>query len=103
MAACLAGTMKASISKAIEHASTRHQFGQRIDSFGTIQEKIARMAMAHYITEVGVPSLVIIGHSENPPFAHEFNYSFRWSPTSCSSYVRSFYQSDRMSELMVMG
>jgi len=52
MATCMAGTMKVSIQKAVEHASTRNQFGRRIDSFGTIQEKLARMAMAHYITEV---------------------------------------------------
>jgi len=52
MAACLSGTMKASICRAVEHASTRNQFGRRIDSFGTIQEKLARMAMVQYITEV---------------------------------------------------
>ena len=52
MAACLSGTMKASIQRAVEHCSTRVQFGRRIDSFGTIQEKLARMAMAQYITEV---------------------------------------------------
>lgn len=51
MAACLAGTMRSSIQKAVEHASSRQQFGRRIDSFGSIQEKLARMAMAHYITE----------------------------------------------------
>lgn len=52
MAACLSGTMRASIRKAVEHASTRQQFGRRIDSFGTIQEKLARMAIAQYVTEV---------------------------------------------------
>ena len=52
MATCLSGTMKVSIQKAVEHASTRNQFGRRLDSFGTIQEKLARMAMAQYITEV---------------------------------------------------
>jgi very long chain acyl-CoA dehydrogenase len=51
MAACLAGTMKTCILKAVQHVSSRHQFGRRIDSFGTIQEKLARMAVAHYITE----------------------------------------------------
>ena len=55
MAACMSGTMKASIQKAAEHAATRSQFGRRIDSFGTIQEKLARMAMAQYITEVFLP------------------------------------------------
>lgn len=51
MAAALSGTMKACINKAVEFAGQRTQFGRRIDSFGTIQEKIARMAMVHYVTE----------------------------------------------------
>lgn len=51
MAAALSGTMRACMKQAVEHATTRMQFGQRIDSFGTIQEKLARMAMLHYVTE----------------------------------------------------
>ena len=51
MAAALSGTMRAGITKAVEHATQRHQFGSRIDSYGAIQEKIARMTMAHYATE----------------------------------------------------
>lgn len=51
MAAALSGTMKASIQKAVEHATSRIQFGSCIASYGTIQEKLARMAMAQYITE----------------------------------------------------
>ncbi|ESN94043.1 hypothetical protein HELRODRAFT_186034 [Helobdella robusta] len=51
MSALLSGTMKACIEKAVEHASNRAQFGKKLESFGTIQEKIARMTMAHYITE----------------------------------------------------
>merc|ERR1719266_2695921 len=51
MAAALSGTMKAGIRKAVEHATQRNQFGSKIDSYGAIQEKIARMSMAHYATE----------------------------------------------------
>ena len=51
MAAALSGTMRAAIKKAVEHATQRNQFGARIDSFGAIQEKIARMSMVHYATE----------------------------------------------------
>jgi very long chain acyl-CoA dehydrogenase len=51
MAAALSGTMRACIKKSVEFATQRQQFGKRIDSFGTIQEKIARMAMLQYITE----------------------------------------------------
>ncbi|XP_044760512.1 very long-chain specific acyl-CoA dehydrogenase, mitochondrial [Coccinella septempunctata] len=51
MAAALSGTMKACTKKAVEFATTRKQFGQRIDSFGAIQEKIARMQMLQYVTE----------------------------------------------------
>lgn len=51
MAAALSGTMKACTKKAVEFATTRVQFGKRIDSFGSIQEKIGRMAMLQYVTE----------------------------------------------------
>lgn len=51
MAAAMSGTMRAVTKKAIEHATTRMQFGRRLDSFGGVQEKLARMAMIHYVTE----------------------------------------------------
>ncbi|XP_076453737.1 very long-chain specific acyl-CoA dehydrogenase, mitochondrial-like [Babylonia areolata] len=51
MAAALSGTMKYCIYKAVEHASNRTQFGRKIDSFGAIQEKIARMTIVQYVTE----------------------------------------------------
>merc|ERR1711913_264106 len=50
MAAALSGTMRAGITKAVEHATQRNQFGAKIDTYGTIQEKIARMSMVHYAT-----------------------------------------------------
>ena len=52
MAAALSGTMTGCIKKAVDHASNRTQFGRKIDSFGTIQEKIAQMALKQYVTEV---------------------------------------------------
>lgn len=51
MAAALSGTMKACTKKAVEFATQRKQFGAKIDTFGAIQEKIARMAMLQYVTE----------------------------------------------------
>merc|ERR1712117_1008663 len=51
MAAALSGTMRAGIKKAVDHATQSHQFGNRIDSYGAIQEKLARMSMTHYATE----------------------------------------------------
>merc|ERR1712223_1578104 len=51
MAAALSGTMRAGIKKAVEHATQRNQFGSKIDTYGAIQEKIARMRMVHYATE----------------------------------------------------
>eukprot|EP00092_Neocalanus_flemingeri_P031376 GFUD01034079.1.p1 GENE.GFUD01034079.1~~GFUD01034079.1.p1 ORF type:complete len:647 (-),score=148.34 GFUD01034079.1:125-2065(-) len=51
MGAALSGTMRTVIQKACEHATTRIQFGSRIDGYGAIQEKIARMSMIHYATE----------------------------------------------------
>lgn len=51
MAAVLAGTMRLTIARAVEHASSRKQFGQNLESFGTIQEKISRMTILQYVTE----------------------------------------------------
>uniref|UniRef100_A0A8C4KHX2 IVD dehydrogenase n=1 Tax=Dromaius novaehollandiae TaxID=8790 RepID=A0A8C4KHX2_DRONO len=34
-----------------DHAANRTQFGDKISNYGAIQEKIARMAMLHYVTE----------------------------------------------------
>ena len=51
MAAALSGTMKALIEKAAEHAANRNQFGAKLHTYGTIQEKLARMSMLHYVTE----------------------------------------------------
>ncbi|XP_021031058.1 very long-chain specific acyl-CoA dehydrogenase, mitochondrial [Mus caroli] len=51
MAATLAGTMKSLIAKAVDHATNRTQFGDKIHNFGVIQEKLARMAILQYVTE----------------------------------------------------
>lgn len=51
MAAALSGTMKGVMSKAIDHAANRTQFGNKIHTYGAIQEKLAHMAMLHYVTE----------------------------------------------------
>lgn len=40
-----------------DHAANRVQFGQKLEEFGVIQEKLARMAMLHYVTEVGYSRL----------------------------------------------
>ncbi|TDG99680.1 hypothetical protein EPR50_G00197010 [Perca flavescens] len=51
MAAALSGTMKGVITKAVDHAANRTQFGNKIHNYGAIQEKIARMTMLQYVTE----------------------------------------------------
>merc|ERR1712079_433086 len=51
MGAALSGTMRTVIQKATDHATQRVQFGSRIDGYGAIQEKIAKMSMIHYATE----------------------------------------------------
>ena len=51
MAAAMSGTMRGCIKKAVEFATQRKQFGHTIDSYGTTQEKFARMAMLQYVTE----------------------------------------------------
>merc|ERR1719400_1236035 len=50
MGTALSGTMRSVIKKATDHATQRTQFGSRIDDYGAIQEKIAKMSMLHYVT-----------------------------------------------------
>ena len=47
----------------IEHASQRTQFGRKISSYGAIQEKIARMVIAQYVTEVLSTSVLVYSFS----------------------------------------
>ena len=51
MGAALSGTMRASIAKATDFAVNRTQFGRKIETYGAIQEKLAQMAIKHYVTE----------------------------------------------------
>lgn len=51
MGSALTGTMRSVIKQAVDHATNRTQFGSKIDSYGAIQEKIARMSMQHYVCE----------------------------------------------------
>lgn len=49
--ACCTGTAKTCLQLAIEHASTRRQFGQTLGEFELIQKKLARMAAWTYAME----------------------------------------------------
>lgn len=51
MSGTLSGTMAACIKKATEHATTRVQFGKKLEEYGGIQEKIAHMAMLQYVAQ----------------------------------------------------
>ncbi|CAO1351476.1 unnamed protein product [Diamesa hyperborea] len=51
MAMTLSGTMRNCIQKASEHATQRTQFGKKLEQFGGIQEKIAKMSCIHYATQ----------------------------------------------------
>ncbi|XP_001866602.2 very long-chain specific acyl-CoA dehydrogenase, mitochondrial isoform X2 [Culex quinquefasciatus] len=51
LAAMLSGTMRACIQKAAEHVTTRVQFKRKLKDFENVQEKLARMAMHHYVAQ----------------------------------------------------
>jgi len=51
MGTSLCGTMRHIITRTAEHVTSRVQFGSRLDTFGTIQEKLARMSMYQYANE----------------------------------------------------
>ena len=51
MAGALSGTMRMLIERTVEHARARKQFGDFLCNFGVIQEKLANMALRHFVTE----------------------------------------------------
>ena len=101
MAAALSGTQRYAIKKAVDHATQRHQFGGRIDSYGAIQEKIARMSMTHYATEsvaYMVSGLMDMGYQVIKlclyiKFALSYNYPARkaLASSSCCGYFNCYY------------
>ncbi|XP_058451183.1 very long-chain specific acyl-CoA dehydrogenase, mitochondrial-like [Malaya genurostris] len=51
MAGTMAGIMSTCITKAVEHANSRVQFGKHLKEFGNVQEKLARMTTLQYVTQ----------------------------------------------------
>lgn len=51
MGMTLGGSMRLSIQKAAEHASQRVQFGKKLQEYGGIQEKLARMSTIQYVNQ----------------------------------------------------
>ncbi|XP_058445994.1 very long-chain specific acyl-CoA dehydrogenase, mitochondrial-like [Malaya genurostris] len=51
LCAMLTGTMRACIEKAAEHVTTRVQFKRKLHEFENVQEKLAKMAMHHYVAQ----------------------------------------------------
>lgn len=47
----MGGTIRIAIQKAAEHATQRVQFGHKLETYGGIQEKIARMSTIHYVNQ----------------------------------------------------
>ena len=63
----------------VDHAANRTQFGEKIHNFGLIQEKLARMAMLQYVTEVRAAPL-----SPEPFFPDGSDYN------PCFWFLRAF-------------
>jgi very long chain acyl-CoA dehydrogenase len=51
MAMTMSGVMRMCIQKATDHATQRTQFKNKLDTYGGIQEKLARMGMMQYATQ----------------------------------------------------
>ncbi|KAG5674349.1 hypothetical protein PVAND_004324 [Polypedilum vanderplanki] len=51
MGMTLGGTMRYCIQKATDHATQRTQFGKKLESYGGIQEKLARMSVLQYVNQ----------------------------------------------------
>ena len=47
-------TLPLLLSSQAEQVTSRVQFGNKLEVYGVVQEKLARMAIAQYVTEVGM-------------------------------------------------
>ncbi|CAG9855486.1 unnamed protein product [Phyllotreta striolata] len=94
MAAALSGTMQTCIKKAVEFATQRKQFGERIDSFGSIQEKIARMSMLQYVTES--MAYMISGNMDSG----SVNYHLEAAISKCFASEAAWYVCDEAIQIM---
>ncbi len=65
------------------------QFGSRIDKFGAIQEKLARMAMNHYVTESMAYMISSNMDSGSKEFQIEAAISKIFASVSCPIRYRS--------------
>lgn len=63
MGMAMSGTMRMCIQKATDHATQRTQFGSKLESYGGVQEKLARMAVLQYVTES--MAFMISGNMDN--------------------------------------
>lgn len=59
MASALAGTMSVAINEAVEHANKRVQFGKSLLQHQNVQEKLSRMCVKQYVTEVSLIHILI--------------------------------------------
>ena len=49
---CRVRSLLCVLSAQVDHATTRVQFGNKLETYGQVQGKIARMALLQYVTEV---------------------------------------------------
>lgn len=61
----------------VEHATTRVQFGSKLETYGMVQEKIARMTLLQYVTEVCKRRLISVPLTN---FQDSFPYHGKFIP-----------------------
>ena len=90
MAAAMSGVMKRLITRTVrgltvvvgrksfprqvDHVTTRVQFGSKLQEYGSVQEKAARMIVLQYVTEVGMHCVIIHNHL----LPHSTSYNSLW-------------------------
>lgn len=52
-----------SITQQTEHVTNRVQFGSKLQEYGSVQEKVARMTVLQYVTEVCGLSVMVPSHT----------------------------------------
>lgn len=94
MAASLAGTMRSCTNKAIQFVTNQNLFGEKMNTYCIVQEKLARMALFQYVTES--MAYVLSSYMDKG----STNYSMEAAISKCFASDAAWYVCDEAIQIM---
>lgn len=94
MAASLAGTMRSCTNKAIQYVTTQNLFGEKMNTYCCVQEKLSCMALFQYVTES--MAYVLSSYMDKG----STNYSMEAAISKCFASEAAWYVCDEAIQIM---